>query len=127
LWKGSETLVATETVWCHRQALDLDPDLLATREVGPMADLIYRQTESAGDRGGLGLRSFRRGDTQVIALAGTFDGSTMREVERELVDANGSASQVIVLDLRLLEFIDSQRLRVVVLTGARPSAGDTRG
>jgi anti-anti-sigma factor len=92
-----------------------------------MADLSSRRAQSSRDLGTLGLRSFRAGDAHVIAAAGAFDGTTMKEVERELEYADGSAAQVIVLDLRRLEFIDSSRLRVVVITGARPPASDTPG
>ena len=90
-----------------------------------MSDPRYRRAESNGDPGNLKLRSFREGDARVIALAEHFDGSTMKEVERELDDAEGTDAQVIVLDLRILEFIDSGRLRVVVITDGRQVSGDT--
>jgi anti-anti-sigma regulatory factor len=85
-----------------------------------MRDPHCQRAEYNGDPGALKLRSFREGDARVIALAGSFDGSTMDEVERELQHAEGTDAQVIVLDLRILEFIDSGRLKVVVMTGPRP-------
>jgi anti-anti-sigma regulatory factor len=90
-----------------------------------MSDPRYRRAESNGDPGNLKLRSFREGDVRVIALANNFDGSTMKEVERELNGAEGTDAQVIVLDLRILEFIDSGRLKVVVITDGRHLATDT--
>jgi hypothetical protein len=124
--RAHETLcLATETVWCRkRQALDPNSSQ-RMREVGPMSDPRYRRAESNGDPGNLKLRSFREGDVRVIALANNFDGSTMKEVERELNGAEGTDAQVIVLDLRILEFIDSGRLKVVVITDGRHLATDT--
>ena len=69
----------------------------------------------------LKLHDFSKGKARVIALAGSFDGSTMEEVERELEHIEGTDAQVIVLDLRMLEFIDADRLKVIVMTGKRPS------
>jgi anti-anti-sigma regulatory factor len=84
-----------------------------------------RRTESSHGSATLKLRSFREGNARVIALAEGFDDSTMEQVGRELDEAEGTDAQVIVLDLRLLEFIDSSRLRVVVITAARSPATDT--
>jgi anti-anti-sigma regulatory factor len=75
----------------------------------------------------LKLHDFREGDAHVIALAGSFDGSTMEEVERELDRAEGTNAQVIVLDLRVIDFIEADRLKVVVMTGPRPPTSGTRG
>jgi anti-anti-sigma regulatory factor len=73
----------------------------------------------------LRLRTFREGDVHVIALAETFDSATMKEVERELVAAEGTEAQVIVLDLRALGFDASSNLRVVAITAGQPPAGET--
>jgi hypothetical protein len=88
-----------------------------------------RAAENNGNSGPLTLklRNFRDGDAHVIALAGRFDGSTMDQIERELEQADGTDAQVIVIDLRLIEFIDAGRLRVVVMTGARPPTGGPPG
>jgi anti-anti-sigma factor len=91
-----------------------------------MDDVSHGRAESSHDLGKLALRSFRTGEKQVIAIAGRFDGSTMKTVEHEL-ESEAGAAQIIVLDLRRLEFIDSSGLRVVVITGARPTANDTPG
>jgi anti-anti-sigma regulatory factor len=87
----------------------------------------HRRDDSSYGPGSLKLRSFRAGDARVVALAEVFDDCTMEQVDRELDDAEGTDAQIIVLDLRLLEFIDSGRLRVVVITGARSPASDTPG
>ena len=83
-----------------------------------------RRAESSCDPRSLRLRSFREGDVHVIALAETFDSVTMREVERELVAAEGTDAQVILLDLRGLDFNASGDLRVIAITVGRPPAGD---
>jgi anti-anti-sigma regulatory factor len=61
----------------------------------------------------------------VIALAETFDSATMKEVERELVAAEGTNAQVIVLDVRALDFNASGNLRVVAITDGQPPASDS--
>jgi anti-anti-sigma regulatory factor len=88
-----------------------------------------RRAENNGNSGPLSLklRDFREGDAQIIAVAGRFDGWTMDEIERELEHADGTDAQVIVLDLRLIDFIDSGRLKVVVMTGPRPPTGGRPG
>ena len=86
-----------------------------------------RRAESSCDPRSLRLRSFREGDVHVIALAETFDSMMMQEVERELVAAEGTKAQIIVLDLRALPFIAGANLRVLAITaGAQPSS-DSRG
>jgi hypothetical protein len=60
----------------------------------------------------------------VIAFAETFDSVTMKEVERELVAAEGTDAQVIVLDLRALGFNATGNLRVVAITTGRAPASD---
>jgi membrane-bound ClpP family serine protease len=84
-----------------------------------------RRAESSCDPRSLRLRSFREGDVHVVALAETFDSATMKEVERELMAAEGTDAQVIVLDLRALGFDASGNLRVVAITAGRPPASDS--
>jgi membrane-bound ClpP family serine protease len=84
-----------------------------------------RRAESSCDPRSLRLRCFREGDVHVVALAETFDSATMKEVERELVAAEGTDAQVIVLDLRALGLDASDNLRVVAITAGRSPAGDT--
>ncbi|MEA2127173.1 MAG: hypothetical protein QOJ85_64 [Solirubrobacteraceae bacterium] len=97
------------------------------REVGPIPESHGRSPDSSYGPATLKLRSFREGDARVIALAEELDESTMEQVDRELDEAEGTDAQIIVLDLRLLEFIDSSRLRVVVITGVRSPTSDTPG
>lgn len=61
----------------------------------------------------------------VIALAETFDSAIMREVERELVAAEGTNAQIIVLDVRALDFNAAANLRVVAITSGESPASDT--
>jgi anti-anti-sigma factor len=96
-------------------------------EVGPIPDSHGRSPDFSYGPATLKLRSFREGDARVIALAEELDESTMEQVDRELDEAEGTDAQIIVLDLRLLEFIDSSRLRVVVITGVRSPTSDTPG
>jgi anti-anti-sigma factor len=95
------------------------------REVGPIPESHGRSPDPSYGPATLKLRSFREGDARVIALAEELDESTMEQVDRELDEAEGTDAQIIVLDLRLLEFIDSSRLRVVVITGVRSPTSDT--
>jgi anti-anti-sigma regulatory factor len=83
-----------------------------------------RRAESACDIRSLRVRSFREGDVHVIALAQTFDGATMKEVEHELVAAEGTKAQVVVLDMRALPFITGENLRVLAITVGTPPASD---
>jgi anti-anti-sigma factor len=96
-------------------------------EVAPIPDSHGRRPDSSYGPATLKLRSFREGDARVIALAEELDDSTMEQVDRELDEAEGTDAQIIVLDLRLLEFIDSSRLRVIVMTGVRSPANDAPG
>ena len=84
-----------------------------------------RRAESSCDSRSLRLRSFREGDVHVIALAETFDSAMMREVERELVAAEGTNAQIIVLDVRCIDFNAGGNLRVVAITAAEPPASDS--
>lgn len=87
-----------------------------------------RRAESNNGNSGplvLKLRTFREGDAHVMGLAERFDCATMEEIERELEHADGTKAQVLVLDLRVMEFIDAGRLKVVVMTGPRPPTGET--
>lgn len=83
-----------------------------------------RRAESSCDPRSLRLRSFREGDVHVIALAETFDSAMMREVERELMAAEGTSAQVIVLDVRALEFSAGGNLRVVAITAGESPPND---
>jgi anti-anti-sigma regulatory factor len=83
-----------------------------------------RRAESSCETRSLRLRSFREGDVHVIALAETFDSATMKEVERELVAAEGTNAQVIVLDVRALDFNAAGNLRVIAITEGQPPASD---
>jgi STAS domain len=109
------------------QMRGLDPNLTAMREVGPIPERHGRRPDPLYGPATLKLRSFREGDARVIALAEELDESTMEQVDRELDEAEGTDAQIIVLDLRLLEFIDASRLRVIVLTGGQSPAGDASG
>ena len=84
-----------------------------------------RRAESSCDLRSLRLRSFREGDVHVIALAESFDSAMMKEVERELVAAEGTDAQVIVLDLRAVGFKTAANLRVVAITEGVAPACDT--
>ena len=86
-----------------------------------------RHAESASDPRSMRVRSFREGDVQVVAIAETFDNALMKEVERELVAAEGTATQVILLDMRAIPVITGENLRVVAITVGRPPAGDSQG
>jgi anti-anti-sigma factor len=57
----------------------------------------------------------RAGDAIVVARAGEFDRATVGVLESE-IQAAGSATDTLVLDLRDVTFIDSAGLRLVLQT-----------
>jgi anti-sigma B factor antagonist len=65
------------------------------------------------DRGLLGIHVERRGDVQLVTLAGEMDGSNARDLEDEFTRAEAADVSLIVLDLAALEFIDSTGLAVI--------------
>jgi anti-sigma B factor antagonist len=61
----------------------------------------------------------RDGDAVHIALSGELDISSAERVESELAAAERLRPEVVVLDLRALEFMDSTGLRLMVSADAR--------
>jgi anti-sigma B factor antagonist len=70
----------------------------------------------AGPRrvGPLELHGFRAGDAQVIVLAGELDLVTVDDLALAIDVAEVTSARVIVVDLRMLEFVDSAGLRGIV-------------
>ena len=62
----------------------------------------------------LELRSERRDDEHVIALAGELDLDGAQRVAQELRRAEATDARRVVLDLRNLQFIDSNGIRLIV-------------
>ncbi len=77
------------------------------------------QHRVAGPRGigPLELHGFRAGDAQVIVLAGELDLATVDDLALAIDVAEVTSARVIVVDLRMLEFVDSAGVRGIV--GAR--------
>ena len=67
----------------------------------------------------LELRSERRDDEHVIALAGELDLDGAQRVSQELERAAAADVRRVVLDLSQLEFIDSSGIRLIVEADAR--------
>ncbi len=65
-------------------------------------------------QGLLTIRSEPQADAHLVTLAGEMDGSNARDVEDEFFRIEGTSVSLIVLDLGLLEFIDSTGLAVIV-------------
>lgn len=65
------------------------------------------------------------GRTQ-IALSGELDISSARRVEDELAAAQARSLELLVLDLRELEFMDSTGLRLIVRADEAARANGTR-
>ena len=75
--------------------------------------------------GGLEIRATRDRHRYVVALAGELDIAGADRVTRELLWAEASDAQQIVLDLSGLRFIDSSGIRLILEADARSrSDGD---
>ncbi|MEX2195066.1 MAG: STAS domain-containing protein [Thermoleophilaceae bacterium] len=61
-----------------------------------------------------------------IALSGELDISSARRVEDELTSLQAQSPEMLVLDLRELEFMDSTGLRLIVRADEAARAGGTR-
>ncbi len=74
----------------------------------------------------------RRGRAAVIAVTGELDLATGPELEAQLGDISPSDTEMVVVDLRKLEFMDSTGLSIIVrahqrLTGAGCELGLVKG
>jgi anti-anti-sigma factor len=70
-------------------------------------------SDAGWSRAFLEVRRIRRGDVQIVALAGELDLSTVAELDCALQWAAADDCRQIVLDLRELEFVDSSGLRAI--------------
>lgn len=61
-----------------------------------------------------------------IAVSGELDISSAGQLEEELASAQAQAPELLVLDLRELEFMDSTGLRLIVRADEAAKAGGTR-
>jgi anti-sigma B factor antagonist len=76
--------------------------------------------------GFLDVRSERRNDEHVIALAGELDLVGAAGVSEELLRVEATDARRIVLDLSSLEFIDSTGIRLILSADARSRAHGRR-
>jgi anti-sigma B factor antagonist len=76
--------------------------------------------------GQLSIRSKRDGETHTIGVRGEIDVAGAGRVERELLRAEATDAQAIVLDLSTLSFIDSTGVRMLVMAEARSRADSDR-
>jgi anti-anti-sigma factor len=76
--------------------------------------------------GQLSIRSKRDGETHTIDVRGEIDVAGAGRVERELLRAEATDAQAIVLDLSTLSFIDSTGVRMLVMAEARSRADSDR-
>jgi anti-anti-sigma factor len=77
-------------------------------------------------QGDLRMRSFRRGDTHVIELAGDLDLTSADDVDRELRRVELTSAHVIAVDLQDLTFIDSTGIRLMMQAQRRSENGSNR-
>jgi anti-anti-sigma factor len=61
-------------------------------------------------------------DIQVLCLTGEVSGSIVRALDRALADAIDGAGRAVIIDLRLVSFIDQTSLRVLVKAWRRATA-----
>ena len=76
--------------------------------------------------GHLTLRSHREGGVYTIALTGEMDLSNAAEVERELLRAEDTDADTILVDLSGLQFMDSTGIRLLISADARSRADSGR-
>ena len=76
--------------------------------------------------GRLTLHSARDGVLHIIRLEGELDLATAGELERELLRVESTDALSIVLDLSMLEFIDSTGVRILIQADARSRANSNR-
>ncbi len=65
------------------------------------------------------LHGFREGDAQIIVLAGELDLATVGELCLAIDVAEVTSARIIVVDLSMLEFIDSSGVHGIVDAGRR--------
>jgi anti-anti-sigma factor len=70
-------------------------------------------TESAVNSG-LSVGQHDRGGALVVAVSGELDLRTSPQLEERLTRAFGAGAELVILDLRQIEFMDSTGLRVVL-------------
>lgn len=76
--------------------------------------------------GQLSIRSRRDGETHTIDVRGEIDVAGAGRVEQELLRAEATDAQTIVLDLSTLSFIDSTGVRMLIMAEARSRADSDR-
>lgn len=76
--------------------------------------------------GQLTLRSQRDGATHTITLTGEMDLSNAGDVERELLHAEATDAETILMDLAGLDFMDSTGIRLLIAADARSRADSCR-
>lgn len=89
---------------------------------------IYEQlpAERIIELGHLTVRSHREGGVHTIALRGEMDLANAAAVERELLHAEQSDADAIVVDLCGLQFMDSTGIRLLIAADARSRADSGR-
>lgn len=73
--------------------------------------------------GSLAVRSRRDGEAHVVELIGELDLDGASAVEAELLAAESTDAESIVVDLGGLEFIDSTGIRLIVMAAERSENG----
>jgi anti-anti-sigma factor len=84
------------------------------------------RAEQIVELGQLSIRSQRDGETHTIGVRGEIDIAGVGHVEQELLRAEATDAQAIVLDLSALSFIDSTGVRMLVMAEARSRADSNR-
>jgi anti-anti-sigma factor len=78
-----------------------------------------QRSDELRDLDTLRVDSVREGDRQLVVLAGTLDVANYHELEAVLDGAEASDAQLIVIDLRKLDFADSSGVRAIVMAHRR--------
>ena len=67
----------------------------------------------------LEITSEDHGDVRLLALAGSLDGRSVRELEQKLLESAGEGRRSLLIDCARLDLIDGAGLRMLVTVGQR--------
>ncbi|HEX6712642.1 MAG TPA: STAS domain-containing protein [Thermoleophilaceae bacterium] len=74
----------------------------------------------------LGIETRDEGSAKVVALSGEFDLAGVQQFERELSRLESEGTDVLLVDLTGLAFMDSSGLRALVMADQRAKRGERR-
>jgi anti-anti-sigma factor len=98
----------------------------ATQVVGESSSRTQRRAGGAFEERPLAIRSERDGPSHLIEVFGELDIATAPRLDEELRRIEALDQKQVLLDLRGLDFIDSEGVRVLLAATRRFRSGSTR-